>query len=250
MTGFPSEMTRLMREDQGAATLMLIGALERSKGVMWEAARLLGYNQRTTIWEHVEKLGLKSVVNEIRRKYCGITIVAICSNPTGSPMERAYLIGDIELARSIMDSAIVACGAVKAYMGPMLGHHRTNIPHWLTRLDMWDRYNKVKRSVEKSKKSRKKRMGNHQTVCWMSGLIKGTDAQRVELRNAIEVALRSAAGSIEVSAGILGVSTATLRRYIIRLELDTLVNSLRPDQGLAREKGRQAGVRGGRPPAI
>lgn len=87
----------------------------------------------------------------------------------------------------------------------------------------------------------------HKTSCWMSPLIKGTDAERAELKRTITVAVRSACGNLEGAAVLLGVSSATLRRYLTRLGLDALVDRVRPDGGAARKLGSVAGRRGGRP---
>jgi len=57
----------------------------------------------------------------------------------------------------------------------------------------------------------------------MGPLIKGTDAQRAELKRTIEVALRTWCGNMTRTAVALDVSVETLRRYVDRLGLGRLV---------------------------
>ena len=90
----------------------------------------------------------------------------------------------------------------------------------------------------------------HKTSCWMSPLIKGTDAERAELKRAITVALRSHHGNLERSAEFLKVSVETLRRYVDRLGLGAFVEQQRGTLGakIARTRMRRAvGALGGRP---
>lgn len=90
----------------------------------------------------------------------------------------------------------------------------------------------------------------HRTTCWMSPLIKGTDAERAELRQKITSAIRSCHGNLERSAEMLGVNIATLRRYVDRLGLGGLVEQQRGTLGaqVARTRMRRAvGALGGRP---
>ena len=87
----------------------------------------------------------------------------------------------------------------------------------------------------------------HKTSCWMGEYIKGTDAQRAELKRTIVAALRTWQGNMVRTAQALGVSQATLLRYVARLGLDAVVDGVRPDRGKARRKGSAAGRRGGRP---
>jgi DNA-binding NtrC family response regulator len=73
----------------------------------------------------------------------------------------------------------------------------------------------------------------------MSPMIRGTDAQRAELVQAISAALRSCHGNLTRSADMLGVHLDTLRRYVVRLGLGGLAE---------RERSKvDGGQRGGRP---
>ena len=90
----------------------------------------------------------------------------------------------------------------------------------------------------------------HRTSCWMGECIKGTDAQRAELKRAITVAIRSCVGNLHGAAKLLGVHVATLRRYVERLGLGALVEQQRGTVGarVARTRMRRAvGALGGRP---
>ena len=87
-------------------------------------------------------------------------------------------------------------------------------------------------------------MCEHRTKCWMSPMIRGTDAQRAELVQAISVALRSCHGNLTHSADMLGVHLDTLRRYIVRLGLDRLAERERAKldgHAAAVERGRLGG---------
>ena len=64
---------------------------------------------------------------------------------------------------------------------------------------------------------------SHKTTCWMSPMIRGTDAQRAELKRTIEAALRTWSGNLTRTAAALCVGVETLRRYVDRLGLGSLV---------------------------
>lgn len=90
----------------------------------------------------------------------------------------------------------------------------------------------------------------HRTTCWMTELIRGSDADKASLRSQVLVALRSCGGNITSAAVLLDVHTATLARYVNRLGLGGAVERLRSTPAAKRAQSARlsrAGRLGGRP---
>lgn len=85
------------------------------------------------------------------------------------------------------------------------------------------------------------------TVCHLTVLAKRSERA---LRQELTRAIAQARGNLTEAARLLGVNLSTLRRYVRQLGLEPVVDAHRGDGGAARQLGRAAGVRGGRPATI